>query len=53
MMMNLPTIDLASLPDLPGPIGLFGSTLGPGFDDTLIILYIFLYEISLPSGLIG
>ena len=36
--MNLPKIDLASLPDLEQLTGMFGSMRGPGHNDTIIVI---------------
>lgn len=47
--MNLPKIDLASLPDLATLTGVFGSIRAPGPDDTIIILMAYIFEI-LPPG---
>ena len=54
--MNLPKIDLSSLPDLDTLTGMFGS-LAQGFqstysDDTIIDIMTFLYEVVPPSGLL-
>ncbi|ANU07400.1 hypothetical protein [Paraurantiacibacter namhicola] len=49
--MNLPKIDLSSLPDLPDMLGMFGSMIeAPGHDDTIVVLAAFLFEIMPPSG---
>jgi len=51
--MNLPKIDLSSLPDLQTLTGLFGSgSAQAGHDDRIIILMTYLYEIMPPAGLI-
>jgi hypothetical protein len=51
--MNLPKIDITTLPDLHTLTGLFGSLVDfvrvQGSDDTLIILLTFLYDID-PTG---
>lgn len=51
--MNLPKIDLASLPDLDTLTGLFGSLMHATriqeSDDSIIILMTFLYELN-PGG---
>jgi len=48
--MNLPNIDLSSLPDLTQLTGVFGSLLSPSrvteSDDSIIVLMTFLYEIT-------
>lgn len=46
--MNLPKIDLASLPDLDALTGVFGSLAqkaGGVSDDTIIIVMAYLYEV--------
>lgn len=51
--MNLPKIDLSSLPDLPDMLGMFGSLVErPGHDDTIVVLATFLYEIMPPQALV-
>lgn len=51
--MNLPKIDLSSLPDLDSLTGLFGSLLHATriteSDDSIIVLMTFLYELN-PGG---
>ncbi|MCB2073012.1 MAG: hypothetical protein H6917_18885 [Novosphingobium sp.] len=51
--MNLPKIDISSLPDLETVTGLFGSLLDAArvqsSDDTIVILMTFLYELN-PGG---
>ena len=42
--MNLPKIDLASLPDLDTMTGLLGSIKTPGHDDTSIMLAVLVYD---------
>ncbi len=44
--MNLPKIDISSLPDLDTPTGIHGSRLEQRTDDTLIVLMTYLYEIQ-------
>jgi len=48
--MNLPKIDLSSLPDLDTLTGLFGSLVDfariQSSDDSIVILMAYLYEIS-------
>lgn len=47
--MNLPQIDLASLPGLDIATGLFGSLADPSAaasDDRIIILMVWFYEVS-------
>lgn len=48
--MNLPKIDIASLPDLEVLTGMFGSTqhFDPGLafsNDMIIVLMVYLYEV--------
>jgi hypothetical protein len=55
--MNLPKIDIASLPDLDTLTGVFGSISNLGradvfSDDTIIVLMVFVYEVW-PDGLPG
>ena len=52
--MKLPTIDLASLPDLNAAIGMFGSTRtdNPGHNDTIAILATVVDESSPGGGII-
>lgn len=51
--MNLPNIDLSSLPDLDTLTGLFGTLTDAAriqsSDDTIVILITFLYELN-PNG---
>ncbi|MGX7894704.1 hypothetical protein [Tsuneonella sp. HG222] len=51
--MKLPSIDIASLPELGTKLtGIFGS-IGentPGHDDTIVILATFAFEVSPPGG---
>jgi len=53
--MNLPKIDLSSLPDLDTLTGLFGSlthtTRVTESDDSIVILMTYLYELIPPQGL--
>lgn len=54
--MNLPEIDLSSLPDLDILTGMFGS-LAQDFrstysDDTIIDIMTFLYEVVPPSNML-
>lgn len=43
--MNLPKLDLSSLPDLDTLTGLFGTLRqSPGHDDTIVILATFIYD---------
>jgi DNA polymerase sigma len=47
--MNLPTIDISTLPDLDKLTGVFGSFAQPlqaaSSDDTIVIIMAFLYEV--------
>lgn len=54
--MNLPRIDISSLPDLDVLTGIFGSfkQLDPGLagsNDLIIVLMVYIYE-TIPEGLI-
>ena len=53
--MNLPKIDLSTLPDLHQLTGLFGSLVDAArvqsSDDTVIILMTFLYELNPTRGM--
>ena len=46
--MNLPTIDISSLPGLDTVTGLFGSVLasGPATDDSLIVMMVYVYDVT-------
>jgi hypothetical protein len=52
--MNLPKIDLSSLPDLDSVTGMFGSLVhAPKItdsDDSIVILMTWLYEVLTPLG---
>jgi hypothetical protein len=48
--MNLPKIDLSSLPDLTTLTGVFGSIRSPGPDDSILILMAYIFEIMPPGG---
>jgi hypothetical protein len=50
--MNLPKIDLTSLPDLTTLTGLFGSgrTPHPGHDDTIVVIATIVFETAPPGG---
>ncbi|WP_374405975.1 hypothetical protein [Pelagerythrobacter sp.] len=53
--MNLPKIDLSSLPALDSAVGMFGSLSNAATaatDDRAVIIMIYLYE-TMPSGLAG
>ncbi len=49
--MNLPTIDISSLPELDQLTGVFGSFSNPAqamfSDDSIVIIMTFVYEIML------
>lgn len=50
--MQLPSIDLAELPDLDSATGLFGSLSDLAmahFDDRIIIIMVYLYEVMPPE----
>lgn len=52
--MNLPKIDLSSLPDLDQLTGLFGSLVDATrvqSDDSIVILMTFLYELNPTRGM--
>lgn len=50
--MNLPKIDISSLPDLNVLTGVFGSLAHPAqalvTDDTIVAVMVFVYEITNP-----
>lgn len=48
--MKLPAIDIAKLPDLDTLTGVFGSIQneGPAHDDSIIILGVYVYELTTP-----
>jgi hypothetical protein len=49
--MQLPKIDLSSLPDLSTLTGVFGSIRSmPGSDDTIVILMTYVFEVLPPGG---
>jgi hypothetical protein len=54
--MNLPNIDLSSLPGLDTVTGMFGSMLDTSgdvwSDDTIIVLMTFLYDLVPPGGML-
>lgn len=47
--MNLPMIDLASLPALDIQTGLYGSQLDPSFgiDDRMIVILVYVYDANI------
>lgn len=52
--MQLPKIDLSSLPDLPGASGAFGSLSDlatASTDDRILIIMVYIYEILPPDTL--
>lgn len=52
--MNLPKIDLASLPGLEKAAGMFGSTAQSGatYDDRIVAIMVYVYESAPPDRLI-
>lgn len=53
--MELPEIDIASLPGLDTMTGLFGSLsagTGPSVDDRIIVIMVYLYELVPPDALL-
>lgn len=52
--MNLPKIDLASLPGLESASGLFGSVVdaGPSYDDRIIIIMVYVYDTIPPESVV-
>lgn len=53
--MNLPTLDLSSLPGLDVATGLFGSLSadgGPTVDDRVVVIMTYVYEILPPNALV-
>lgn len=53
--MNLPKIDLSSLPSLDSVAGLFGSIgrdSGPTVDDRVVVIMTYLYELAQPDALL-
>lgn len=42
--MELPKIELGSLPDLDAAAGLFGSFLAGGSDDTIVAIMVYVYD---------
>lgn len=51
--MNLPKIDLESLPGLDAVQGLFGSLsdlANASVDDRIVVLMVYIYEVMPPSG---
>ena len=51
--MNIPSIDLASLPGLETSVGLFGSLREMvGYDDTIVDIMVYIYDIAPPSSII-
>ena len=51
--MNLPKIDLEILPDLETVSGIFGSISGPGSDDSVVIIMVYVYEQVPPEAVFG
>ena len=53
--MELPRIELASLPDLEQVAGIFGSLspfAGGGHDDRIVVLMVYVYDTLPPEGLL-
>ena len=53
--MELPKIDIASLPGLETATGLFGSLSagsGPSVDDRIVVIMVYLYELVPPEALV-
>ena len=53
--MELPKIDIASLPGLVTATGLFGSLSagsGPSVDDRIVVIMVELYELVPPEALV-
>ena len=52
--MNLPKIDLSSLPGLETAQGLFGSVMqaGPSYDDSTVAIMVYLHDIMPPEAVI-
>lgn len=52
--MNLPIIEIASLPDLETLTGMFGSLAHPGnhfaIDDSFIDVMVYVYEVIIANG---
>ena len=51
--MDLPKIDANSIPDLAELTGMFGSVTGPGHDDSVVVIKVFVYEQIPPQLLAG
>ncbi|MEP3049964.1 MAG: hypothetical protein ABJP48_03285 [Erythrobacter sp.] len=51
--MNLPKIDLASLPGLDSAVGLFGSATqsGANYDDTVVVIMVYVHDVIQPGFL--
>lgn len=51
--MNLPSLDIASLPGLENATGLYGSQplAASGMDDRLIIIMVYVYDVSIDSSI--
>ncbi|MBX7492541.1 hypothetical protein K3163_04895 [Qipengyuania sp. 1NDW9] len=53
--MNLPKIDLTSLPELDTVTGLFGSLSAsedPTVDDRVVVIMTYIYEVAPPAALL-
>lgn len=46
--MNLPKIDIASLPGIDQVTGLFGSLVATGgkMDDTIVVIMVYVYDVT-------
>lgn len=49
--MNLPSIDLSSLPGLDTVTGLFGSLVAASatIDDRVVVIMVYIYEVNPPA----
>jgi hypothetical protein len=53
LIMNLPIIEIAALPDLDTLTGIFGSLANPGnlrVDDAWIDVMVYIYEVIISNG---
>lgn len=48
--MNLPKISLDSIPGMDAVAGVFGSISGPGSDDRIVIIMVYVYEQAPPDS---
>lgn len=51
--MDLPKIDVNALPEMADLTGMFGSISGPGHDDSIVVIMVFVYEQIPPEPLVG